>query len=431
MMPQSIVIVGGGAAGVLVAAALSAHPTSPTRVTVVESEPQIGPGVAYGRAREHHLLNSPAGRMSVYEGQPDHFVDWRASHGLAADPGAFVPRLEYGRYLADVYARLESAGFVESVRGTAVALGDRAVRLHDGRELSADHVVLALGTPPPTPVVGTRVVQDPWAVGALDGIGARDRVLLIGTGLTAVDVATAIGRDRPRASITMTSRHLLLPRVHTAPPAQPGHGVAGDLSTPGRAIRAVREALRDAEAHGDAWQSVIDGIRHQVNDIWAGWSHASRERYIAHVSRTWEVHRHRMSPVVRAELDALVGSGRLRISHAEPRDFDVVIACTGPLPAARTGWNALVDALIASGAARADPLGLGLDVAPEGALIDARGGPSAWASVIGSARRGSMWETTAVPEIRQQAVQLAERVTSSVPFPPPYSGRAVQPEEHP
>ena len=60
---------------------------------------------------------------------------------------------------------------------------------------------------------------------------------------------------------------------------------------------------------------------------------------------------------------------------------------------------------------RPDPLRLGLDVDLDGAALAADGrGAEVGGSpihVIGPLRKGGLWETTAIPEIRRQAADLA------------------------
>src|SRR5690606_25359129 len=56
----------------------------------------------------------------------------------------------------------------------------------------------------------------------------------------------------------------------------------------------------------------------------------------------------------------------------------------------------------------------GLTVSPDGALIDAEGRVSDSLFTLGPPRKGTLWETTAVPEIRVQAQQLAERLLVSL-----------------
>ena len=60
---------------------------------------------------------------------------------------------------------------------------------------------------------------------------------------------------------------------------------------------------------------------------------------------------------------------------------------------------------------RPHPLALGLDTAADGAVRDARGRASETLFALGPLRRGELWESTAVPEIRAQAHALARHLT--------------------
>jgi uncharacterized NAD(P)/FAD-binding protein YdhS len=409
-----VVVVGGGASGVLAAVAFARRP-SVTSVVVVERAERVGPGLAYGAAEPHHLLNSPAGRMTAVPGDDAHFVAWAAAQGDPVGASAFVPRRRYGDYLAAVFAELvrAEAGRVVAVRDDAVAVDVRpdgaTVRLAGGAALDAERVVLALGNPPPIgrgAAAGPRAVADPWAPGALEGVDGS--VLVLGTGLTMVDVTTTLTRASPRTRVTATSRGLLLPRTHLDVPVPPGPGLQPAAASLGAVLSAFTARLRAAAAEERPWQAEVDGVRPQVNALWAALSVPDRRRFVSRVSRRWEVHRHRMAPAVAAEVAALRADGRLRLQPAvDPGAFDVVVDATGPRATAATGWSPLLDRLVASGSARPDALGIGIDVTAEGAVRDATGTASAVLSVVGPARRGSQWESTAIPEIRQHAVALA------------------------
>ncbi len=436
----SVIVVGGGAASVFVTVALreraAALGQAAPAVTVVGNDAAAGLGLAYGRAEPHHRLNSPASAMSLSPAEPGGFlayldgVRWRDGDGSAASAGSFVPRQIFGHYLASSFQALldDPASGVSFVRGDVVAMvraeGRSTVTLADATELSADVVVLALGNPPPgrvtVPTAGVaRTIDDPWARDALDGIRETDRVLLIGTGLTTIDIATSLARRHPGIVMTATSRRLLLPAVHLAAPVPPGPGlVSGDALLAGDAIHPLPELLRDfgrqlraASAVGEPWQPVLDGVRPQIHALWRGLGVADRKRFVAHVARRWDVHRHRMAQSVWAELSGLIDAGTLTlVSDVSGQEFDVAVNCTGPNSLAARGWSPLVDALLSAGSVVPDPTGLGFDADEAGALVSAAGAVSPRLFAVGAGLKGALWETVAVPEVRVVAARIAERV---------------------
>lgn len=423
-MPLEVLVVGGGAAGVLTAATLlnqsHALPGRSLAVTVVERAAVAGPGLAYATADPHLLLNNYAARMSAVEDDPLHLVRWCRARGLVVDGSTFLPRETYGHYLADVLASvaLPAGCSLRRLHDEVVDLTDTGctylATTASGLVLDADVVVLALGNPPPRLPSGLRVdpdrvVPDPWAPGLLNRVGERDRVLLVGTGLTTVDVAAQVAASRPAVRLTATSRHGLLP-LHHLPEAP------GPEPTFGGHPRSVRELLAEVRrclADGADWRCVVESVKANLNDVWAGLSRDEREQFTRHVSRYWEVARHRMAPAMAQVVDDLLASGRLTVTPSrdvDPASYDLVVNCTGPAPVGTPGWNPLVDRLAVKGMLWPGPLGLGLDLDADGALVDAHGVGARGMYAVGAARRGVEWEVAAVPDLRRQAERLANRV---------------------
>ncbi|MEV4702203.1 FAD/NAD(P)-binding protein [Actinoplanes sp. NPDC049316] len=408
-MRRTVAVVGGGCSGVLVTRELLENGADDV-LLVEPGEP--GGGVAYGPARPWHLLNSRAGAMSADPDDPGHFARWSG-----AAPGEFRPRREYGRYLRTVFddalAAHPGRADVRRARAARVLPGPDggAVVLDDGTALRADHIVLATGGPA---VARQRLghphyIDDPWRPDVLDDLPPDRPVLLVGTGLTAVDVALTLTADgRRTAPVVAVSRRGLLPLTHTVDAAPPAAPALDDCATLRDVVRAVRAAAVEA---GD-WRPVVDGMRPYLDRLWTALTADDQDAFLRHLARTWECHRHRMAPQVAARVVALREAGLLEIRRggvaAWPglADYAAVVNCAGPgrLPGSA---GPLVGGLLQSGLATPGPHHLGLAVDPRGRVVAADGRAHDRLWLIGPLRRGTQWETTAVPEIRAQARSLA------------------------
>ncbi|MEP9354686.1 FAD/NAD(P)-binding protein [Xanthobacter sp. KR7-65] len=454
---KSIIVVGGGFAGTLFALAAAAAPR--LDVVLVERERRAGPGLAYGACAPQHLLNVPVARMEL--GLAPTFAQWLIASGAdlsaALDEAggdlnrAFVPRALFGAYLAE---RLEAAldagdGRLRRVRGDVVRVSDRpvpCVQLADGRRIEGTHVVLATGNLPPRPprcrdggvYDSPLFVPDPWRFDALDALGADDPVLLLGSGLTMVDVALMLAARGHRGPIWSVSRHGLLPQTHADVPGRKGGFEAfldpAEARDPNQALRIIRAAVAQAAARDVPWQRVMDAARPALAGVWSGWSQAARARFLRHARTYWDVHRHRMAPRIAAGLEALVTSGQLQVmagrltalegvpggiaatirrrhsGRAAVLQVARVVNCTGP----RSDFASLAappfEALRETGRIRADALGLGIETRGC-AVLDRYGHASTWLFALGALTRPAFWEVTAVPEIAVQAHQLADALS--------------------
>jgi uncharacterized NAD(P)/FAD-binding protein YdhS len=454
---EPIVVIGAGASGLLTARSMLR--AGDASVVLIERDSSWSSGPAYATRDAQHLLNVPAGKLSVDCDRPFDFVDWASRRMPRVTPCAFLPRSSFGAYLRDsldATARTTEhsrRSHLERITATAtrVDLGSShtsdgpaaRVRLGDGRSIDAAHVVLALGNPRSRPLAGytEHVIDDPWSPCAVDLVAPDDTVVIVGSGLTAVDVALTFAARGHRGPLQMVSRRGLLPRPHDlgVPPAAPvGLPQHPDALT----ARCAMRWLRDAIAHsGGDWRAVLDAVRPHTNEMWNRISEPERARLLRHAGRYWEVHRHRIAPEVAARAAGLIAAGRLQLrtggverierrsrsasrvvvreAHGERSAIDAhwVVNCTGPDFDLRRSGCALVRSLLDAGMARPGSLGLGLDVSPDGSLVDASGFAASSMSVVGPLRRGSEWETTAIPELRVQAEQVATRITSTRPTP--------------
>ncbi len=449
-----VAIVGGGASGTLLAIQLLRRAPPNWRVLLVDRSGDFARGIAYRTEEASHLLNIPAARMSALADEEGHFLDWLRKRDASAGPDTYAVRRLYGDYLEGLLSASEheaATGVVlerrqAEVRDVEEVEGGVQLHFGSGADALARCAVLALGNPPPPPLAVSRgplsgLWQSPWPTSAA-WPPPEASVLLVGAGLTAIDWVLALAAHGHQGPLHVLSRHGLLPNAH--PTVSPTPLALKDL--PRGRIRPLMRAVRAAaaQASGD-WQPVVDALRPVSQDIWQSLGDAERRRFSRHVRTHWEVHRHRLAPAVAARVDVLRASGQLQVhagrllslvatdskleARLQPRGtgreerltVDLAINCTGPAGHSANA-DPLVSALLRKGMARPGPLGLGLASDPRGALLDGRGraNPRLW--TLGPVRRGDAWESTAVPDIRLHAAQLAGHLTQLDDGVPPRSG---------
>jgi len=447
----TIVVIGGGFSGTAVAAHLLRR-GRPVKVLLVNRYGPIGRGVAYRTRLEAHVLNVPAGGMSALPEEPDDFLRFARGRDPSIGPGTYVSRRIYGEYLEHVLRSAETraaAGatlerIVGEVRDVLLEPGGATVVFADGLRRSADAVVLALGnySPADPPAEGStfyaspRYVRDPWIRGSLDTIREGESVLMLGTGLTMMDIALDLASRGVGQPLKAVSRHGLLPHAHVEPSAAPpGPALPPGLDEPRLTADRLLSAVRShAAARGGDWRDVVAALRPRTPALWKGLDRAERERFLRHVRPFWDVHRHRAAPATAAAISGLLAHGELQVRAArvvryEPAADGVrvvvrprgrtetealfverVVNCTGPSSDVRRVGDGLLDALLAGGRIVPDPHRLGVEVAEDGALLDASGKPSPVLFLVGPLLKARDWEATAVPELRTHAARLAERL---------------------
>ncbi len=442
-MIRHVAIVGAGFSGALQAINLLRH--EGPRATLIERRPQLGRGVAYSAAHPSHLLNVRAGNMSALPDDPGHFVRWIEARGIGGAT-SFIPRITYGEYLAELLDESVAAApdRLRIVPGdaTEMTIGARGgtVTLADGQRIDADAVVLALGNLPPHEPRGLdpaalgpdRYAANPWAADLADGLTDDDTVLVIGTGLTMVDVALLLDARGYRGKILALSRRGLQPRGH-----MPGHPVSTAISE--RPSIAASALLAEVRARADAvgWRAAVDELRPYTRSMWLAASREERGRFLRHLRPWWDVHRHRLAPAVADRIAAMKADGRLSFAAGKtiafapdgdgvamtwrPRGRDAietlharrVVNCSGPqIDLARTS-EPMLRALSDRGEIRPDPNSIGLDVDSQARVIAADGTPHPRLFALGPLTRGAFWEIVAVPDIRVQTWDLARRLSNA------------------
>jgi uncharacterized NAD(P)/FAD-binding protein YdhS len=390
--------------------------------------------------------------MSAWPDAPEDFLEWaRVHHDAGVQPRSFLPRFVYGEYVGSVLEATAAdcgRGRYQWVQDEALSLhrrkGNLGIQMNAGPELLARAVVLATGNFPPAsprmPGLKTSSLlyfQFPWASDVLDKLPAGGSVLLLGSGLTSVDLIMALRSKGFHGIIHVLSRQGLFPRARRQTRQDESWPLFWDETSP-RTVRGllhlIRNQVKAAAEKGTDWREVIDSLRLVTQDIWRSLPLEEQRRFLRHARVYWDVHRHRLAPEIGDILADMHSEGRVRLytgtvtrysedrDHVEVRYWDResrtekmvrtnrVINCTGSETDCRRIDDSLITSLFVQGFARPDALFLGLDVDEHGALTDYKGTSSHRLYALGPTRKGCLWETTAVPEIRSQAATLGQHL---------------------
>jgi uncharacterized NAD(P)/FAD-binding protein YdhS len=445
-----VIIIGGGATGVLLACHLLRDPERRVEVTIIEKSEHAGLGLAYSTRNPQHLLNVRASNMSAFPDRPDHFWHWVTANNLhselsCSDALRFVPREIYGRYIAgllrDHRAGCSPRQALNVVRGECVSLrpAPRGVEvgLADGSRHSADIAVLATGHEAPANAFGP-CGASPWQEPRAAGVKPDDAVLIVGSGLTMVDYVLSLVQAGHRGPITAMSRRGLLPRPHRSIAPLRLDAAAVPFGGPISHFLHWLRGVADGGLRPDQdWRSVVDALRPFTADIWQRWPDAAKRRFLRHARAWWDVHRHRTAPEIDAHLRAAIAAGRLAVmagkvtavavdrdgatvryrrrgaAHTESMRVAKIVACVGVGVSPHDSANPVLQDLLRQGLIRPDPLGIGLDVAADCAVIGRSGHASDRILAIGPLTRGRFWESIAIPDIRVQCAALAQRILAS------------------
>lgn len=433
-----VLIIGGGASGVMMAAHLLSRPDAGFRVTIVEGRHMLGCGVAYSTTDPDHLLNTRAHNMSAFPDRPHHFLDWLHDRpeGAGVTDQCFVSRATYGAYMAGLLAPWSGDTTdrrLRCVHKTCLSLREAptgvAATLDDGQVLIGDMAVLATGHVQPAPDPGG-ALSGPWSdSGPVDPDG---RIVIVGTGLTMVDCVLSILKSGHRGEILSISRRGLLPRDHAQTQPLPVELADLPLGAPLSALTQwLRGLARAAEQQGGTWRDAVDGVRPHVRRLWRALPPVERARFLRHAATWWDVHRHRIPPASAAVVAGALQSGQLVLQrghfltagveaagrrcvtfrpHGGGAPTEVTAArifdCRGIRRDPEQNATPLIADLLASGQARVDPMRISLDVTGDCEVIARNGAPSRRLFAIGPASRAAFWEITAIPDIRDQVARL-------------------------
>ena len=273
----NIAIVGGGACGLAVFTQLIERAKRGLKVhsvTVIERNDWVGPGLAYSEACWGASLNMPADAMGLSTDNRLHFYEWVAATHPGPTRATYLPRKQYGEYLANLM--ISTVKEAEQLGVVVRIVNDEAFDIHqtdqgfevqlvNSGRIRAHHVVLAIGNFPGArhrELAGTPgYLPTPWPNSRLEEIPPDASVSVLGSRLTAVDTAIFLTENGHRGPINFISRSARLPKVQ------------GKI-IPFARRHALQSLVREIEeSPEDAFSKIVTGVKDEMEkDMTIDWS---------------------------------------------------------------------------------------------------------------------------------------------------------------
>ena len=450
-----IAIIGGGFCGTMAAVHLLAQKDTPLNIIMVNSGYPISRGVAYSSYSHKHLLNVPAKNMSAFPDKPTHFIDWIKKHenysviDQMTLPGMFLPRNVYGNYLKEVF---ENAMKKRPENISVTFIHDEAIDIEIKNNKAviyfsvspaeiADKVLLATGNEAPEnpPMDDTsfysssNYYHNPWLHEAVNHCDINKNVLIIGNGLTMVDIVIGLKEKNHSGKIYSLSPNgfqILPHRIH-----EPYKALMEELHPPYDLVSLVgifRKHVHSLREQGVTGEAAVDSLRPLTQKIWMLLSYKEKKRFMYHLRHLWGVARHRLPMALHQQIQQFILddkleiiAGRIQSIREDERGIHVsmkrrrnqsiyeinvarVINCTGPQTDVSKMRRPLMKNLVSRNLIAPDEMRLGMNATPEGIILNEQGNKSNHLYTIGGNLKGILWESTAVPELRGQAKNIVE-----------------------
>jgi uncharacterized NAD(P)/FAD-binding protein YdhS len=449
-----LAIVGGGAAGLILLANVFEKATKPYSVVMINAGYPTGRGIAYSTNNANHLLNVRVSRMSAFTHDANHFAKWILSKPEYSDyhndnlAELFVPRKMYGEYLDDL---LKSILNSDNTNVSFSLIDDEVVDLNKQDDsfkiilkntplINSKKVVLCTGNQPPISLPGISSIQsekvfiNPWDDKSVENIDHEKPVFIVGSGLTMVDTVISLVDQGYKNKIIVVSKHGVIPMAHPVLRVAVPHPDKAPASDIHEIYSQLKSRIRSAIDHTEWHEPVLEAVRPFTQKIWQELSIEQKNRFLRHINHRWSKLRHRLPHQVHDLIQTLIDSHQIELyagkllnveenqNELSIKFFDKstnkemivnaqrIINCIGPEGDYDKVESQLLGNMLSHGLISKDPLSLGFNATGDGRIIDKSGNVQDNLLTIGSGLRGILWESTAIPEIRVQANEMAIKV---------------------
>jgi len=461
---KNICIIGGGFSGVSSAIQLIKKSNN-IKITIINKDETIAKGIAYNPYSSKFLLNVIASKMSIFEDEPNHFLDWVLSKQEYKNEEreilskSFLSRKLYGDYLNEIWNEYIKVSKTKNIE--VEIINDEAVDMEiDGltififtknkKKIVSDYCIIATGNDiPKNPSIknvdffsSKNYFKNPWDKNSVLNFDKELPILIVGNGLTMVDTILGLlenGFKEKIYSISPNGFNILSHQHIDLKYNKINDEISSKLSLY-ELVKIVNKHIKNIKKHGITAEPIIDSIRPSVQKIWKNLTLNDKEKFINRLRHLWGVARHRIPQHIKEKIQTLRLNNKLEIISGKLIDIEEfnsyvgielfdnkankfiklkvsrVINCTGPNTKITENTDEkFLNNCLFKGIIKQDNFHLGI-CADSNTLqlknVDDKIYNNIF--VIGSLLKGELWETTAINELKKQAINISNNIISEI-----------------
>lgn len=306
---RRIAIIGFGFCGKMLLANLAKNSSKDFQITIFNKSDEGFESVAFAGFSPHYILNVPANKMSAFSSDKDGFCEFlRQKYPQILEKitdSGFAPRHIYREYLQEILDelpksrvdfRLINQEVVKVVKSESSK--EFFVTSKSGEQFSFDEIVLATSFVQsrfPWKFTAKNLVKNLWNQDALEFHQKNftdEKICLIGSGLTTVDVIVGLKNRNFSGKIFVISRRGNFPKKHFSGTHEIPNFISVDDAKKGALFLClkVRNFLR-ANPQFDL-RHVVDSVRPVTQNLWRNFDEKNKKLFLR-LLPYWNIFRHR------------------------------------------------------------------------------------------------------------------------------------------
>jgi uncharacterized NAD(P)/FAD-binding protein YdhS len=430
-MPKKIAVIGGGFSGTMVIRQLVDRGFTGTIDRFFRGESQtVGP--AYQQSSSSLLLNVRSQNMSAFPDDPSHFLRFlQTEYPEQALPNEFVPRSIYGAYLTKIWNETQTLAQEAQIQLKLFSESQPNYEQYDTIVLATGNELPRIPTALSANVESSAFYQgNPWIID-FDRIDRELPIFILGNGLTMIDTVFSLRKAGFQQNIVALSTHGFNMLAHPEnealiDPQEPPLNT--DLASLFHFFNVQRKKRSTTQ-----FLLLIDSFRPHFSSWWQGFSRKEKQTFLNRFRHIWGTIRHRIPERKARSIHEEQEKGQLTVCAGKlvsvnltnrggaiqyfsgkekiQNDFACLINCTGPETAITRMTNPVIHELNKRGWITPDMINQGIEMDATEHTVLGKSPMKIYA--LGNLCKGTLWESTAIGELRTQAKLIAKGILES------------------